>query len=1036
MRITTCLTLCLALILCFVSLRAQDGQLQKYTTADGLPQNTVGGIIQDNKGFLWMTTPDGLARFDGYDFQIWRADFGDTNALKSNGLTAVLEDAQYRIWICTGDGGLSRYNPASGEWRTYLLDSSAQNSPYSNSAFKPMIVGDTALWYLAGWTLQKVLITNEKPKFSHFTLETELEIHKRYVFRDFDFDGDKTLWIASPLGMLAFDLVKEEYLPVPGQLEYPPDSSIISCRFDHRGDLWISPFRKPARIIRKENLYPGARDEPNPYVPAEFGWPIMKMKRMSNGQMFLMGEQGLYTCNYQEEGSGYRAYYPSRHLMSRLVWDAFIDTMDNLWIGTETGLYCDFASQGSFEVIRNENNLVNTTYRIYKDSKNHLWFGGLNEVQAYIPETGEFQIHTINEEPSRKSILISGILEDEDQKLWIAASPDLIKMDRQSGQANALNIEINVPIQFGSLGSFIKDSDGVFWMSHANGITRYNPVTDEWRSYEHEQNTFFTSIAELDRKTLVMVGKHQLHLFDKESFTVEFIPWDSSKPNKYPSYLQLAKMVIVSDNKIMIGAKNGLFIYDPNAKTWRNFTTAHGLPSNVIRALAADTLGRIWMSTNHGIAYFDMSTERISTFNPQSSIGCLEFNSRAVEVDESGVIYFGCDQGVLRIDPTEFVSNQVIPSVEFTSIAVFNKDVKAGTHTETSGLPKIPQNPEYLDELVLDHKHSVFTIGFSALNFFENDRVNYRHRLKGFENEWLEDGTNRSLTYTNLDPGNYTLEVQASNNFGYWGEAVYQLPIVITPPWYGTLLAKISMVLIGSLLAYSLLILRFRAIRREERVKTRINAARMQEREDFRRESAADFHDEAGNKITKINLFTELAHGEAGDNSTMVGYLKGIEDNTKALSSGMRDFLWVMDPDKDTLFDTIYRLQRFGDSMFNTTRIKFNIEGLVAEMQDVKLPMQARKAIIQIFREGIHNCLKHSEAGEVTLEIKLEDENLCICLEDNGKGFNPESHSAPNHYGIKIMQKRAESVGAEFNILSSFGKGCRIEFKAALPHLS
>lgn len=1035
MRITTCLSLFLVLILGFATLEAQDGQLQKYTTADGLPQNTVSNIIQDNKGFLWMTTPDGLARFDGYDFRIWRADFDDPNALKSNGLTAVLEDAERRIWVCTGNGGLSRYNPANGEWRTYLLDSNARNSPYSNSAFKPMLIGDTAIWYLAGWTLQKALITGDTPIFSHYTLHTDLEIHKRYVFRDFDFDGDKTLWIASPVGMLAFDLEDEKYLPIEGQLDYPPDSSILSCRFDHRGDLWISPFRKPTRIIRKENLRPGARDEPNPYVPAEYGWPIMGMKRNPDGQMFLMGDQGLYICNYQEQNTGYAAYNPTKHLMNHLVWDAFTDRMDNLWIGTETGLYCDFAAQGSFGVIRNEGHLVNTTYRIFKGSRNTLWFGALNEIQSYRPETGEYQVFTFNKEPNRKSMLIGGILEDDDQNLWIAASPELIRIDNQHGLAKALNIELNVPMQFGSIGSFIKDSNGDFWLSHTNGITRYRPGTGEWKSYEHEKNTFFTSMAELNQDTLVLVDKDQLYLFDKQNFTTDFIPWKSSEPKKIVSYLELAKMVIVSNQKICIGAKNGLFIYNPQKKEWRNYNTAHGLPSNVVRALAADTLGRIWMSTNQGIAYFDLQTERISTFNPYSSIGCLEFNSRAVEVDESGNIYFGCDQGVLRIDPAEFVPNEIIPPVVFTSIAVFNKEVKAGGLSDESNLPQIPKNPEYLHKLVLDHSHSVFTIGFAALNYFENERVVYRHRLKNFEDEWLEDGTNRSLTYTNLDPGKYILEVQASNNFGYWGESVYQLPIEITPPWYATLWARIAMVLMASLLVYSLLILRFRAIRQEERIRTRINEARMQEREDFRRESAADFHDEAGNKITKINLFTELAHGEAGSNRTMAGYLKGIEDNTKALSSGMRDFLWVMDPDKDTLFDTVYRLQRFGDSMFNTTNIKFNIIGLRAEMQEIKLPMQARKAIIQIFREGIHNCLKHSEASEADLEVKLENDQLCICLEDNGNGFDPDSASAPNHYGIKIMKDRAEGVGAEFEIRSSIGQGCRIEFKAALPHL-
>lgn len=1023
-------------MLCSV-LRSQQNHLHNYTTADGLPQNTVTSIFQDNKGFMWFSTPDGLARFDGYDFKIWRANFKDSNALKSNSITGSVQDVNSQIWVCTSDGGLSKYNPITDEWRTFLLDS-ARNSPYSNSAYQPMIVGDTALWYLAGWSLQKVLINKDPPVFEHFILETNHELRSRFVMRDFDFDGDKTLWVASPIGMVAFDLKKEKFELAPGQNQYHLDSNILSCQFDHRGDLWVAPFKKPTGIIRKKNLRPGAVATANPYVPVEFGWLIVQIKKMPNGQMFVMSSQGLYACDYQNQSDKNVTFDKAKHLTKGLVWDATIDDMQNLWIGTESGLYCDFAAQGSFDAIKNvkvTDERANTTYRIFNDSQNKLWFGALNELQVFDKKKQQFTSFPINSASATNDVLFAGALEDVNQNLWIAAYPNLIKMDPQTGRRSNIKINLDVPLQFEDVSSFINDAAGDFWFGHSNGVTTFNPNTNTWRSYLHYENNYFSSIAALNDTQIACVARDFLYLLNKNTLTTEIVPWNASKPDSLAPYLRLSKMLILHQGYAFIGAKNGFFTYEFQSKKWHFYTTAHGLPSNVIRALAADTLGRIWMSTNHGIAYFDVSTQKISAFNPVNAIGCLEFNSRAVDVDQNGIIYFGCDQGVLRIDPIEFVPNKEIPPVEFTSFKVFNKEVPVGLNNGTQNFPQFTGAIEYAKSLVLNHDHSVFTIGFVALNYFEPAGVMYRHRLVGFEEEWLDDGTNHDLTYTNLDPGNYELQVKASNNFGNWGDTIYTLPIVVLPPWYATLWARISILILLALLLYLLFMWRIKMIRREEEVKLRINAARMQEREDFRKESAADFHDEAGNKITKINLFTELAHSEVNGNQSLIKYLTGIEQNIKALSAGMRDFLWVMDPDKDTLFDTIYRLQRFGDSMFNATKTKFHVRGLENEMQNIKLSMHARKVIIQIFKEGIHNCLKHADAPSVTLEVSLSDTNLHISLSDIGSGFSTHLKNKPNHYGVKIMRERAESIGARFEINSSKGAGSQIDVTAALPHL-
>ncbi len=1024
-------------VLIFGGSIAAQNHYHQYTTADGLPQNTINHIHQDPKGFLWLGTPDGLARFDGYDYEIWRANFKDSNALKGNGITGVVQDTSDRIWICTGTGAISRYNPKTDEWRNYQLDS-ARNSPYSNSAYFPLLVGDTALWYIGGWALQKVLITEDKPVFEHFYLNKEHEHKTSYILRNFVFDGDQRLWMASPIGLVAFNLKTEKFEVAPGQQDYPLDSALKACEFDHNGDLWLASFTKPAQIVRRNRLKPGAIGERNPYVPKEIDQSIFRIKRMPNGQMYLMGNHGLYACDYQNQTETNVAYDESHHLHKRLVWDATIDKDKNLWIGSETGLYCDFAVQGAFEAIKNTSpkSPSNITYRILQDSQSRLWYGSVNEINLYDEKTEEFSTFNIKlDSVPNQNAVITGIQEDANGDIWVAAYPKLIIIDGQSLAISSIDFEVEGLKSYEVLTSFIQDQSGVFWFGRLMGISTYNPKTKRWRTYSHDQRSYFTSLVEVNDSQIAGVNAYNLYFLHKDSLSAELIPKNPVSKDTRRPYIHLAKMIIKHGDRLFIGAKNGLLSYDLKEKWWELYTTENGLPSNVIRALAADTLGRIWMSTNQGIAYLDINSGKISSFNPHYAIGCLEFKSRAVHVDPDGHIYFGCDEGVLRFNPSDFIPSKKTPPVEFTSFKVFNKEVPVGIKDSSSHFPTLSRSIEYTNSLVLNHHHSVFTIGFTALNYFEPEKISYRHRLVGFEDEWLEDGNNRSLTYTNLDPGHYLLEVQASNSFGIWSNAIYSLPVVVLPPWYATLWARTLMLLLAASLVYFLFMWRIRTVRQEEKVRQRIHAARMQEREDFRRKSAADFHDEAGNKITKINLFTELAHGEINENQNLATYLKGIEQNIKALSAGMRDFLWVMDPDKDTLFDTIYRLQRFGDNMFNATESKFHVVGMEKHMQEIKLSMNVRKAIIQIFKEGIHNCLKHADAPSVTLEVQIEENQLKISLGDTGRGFETESEIKPNHYGLNIMRKRAEGIGAELDINSQLGSGCCLRFTGSLPHL-
>jgi len=223
---------------------------------------------------------------------------------------------------------------------------------------------------------------------------------------------------------------------------------------------------------------------------------------------------------------------------------------------------------------------------------------------------------------------------------------------------------------------------------------------------------------------------------------------------------------------------------------------------------------------------------------------------------------------------------------------------------------------------------------------------------------------------------------------------------------------------------------RVRGKAKELEVRARIDRARVEEREKVRKKSSADFHDEAGNILTKITLFTELALRSEEKESRLSEYLHNIEENTKALSGKMRDFIWALDPGKDTLYDTLIRLKLFGNSLFQYSEIQFTSIGISEELTSVELPMEDRRALVLILKEAMNNCLKHSRCQAVTLGFKYEKDVIEIKLTDNGSGF--DQGNPGEGYGLRNMIARANKIGATLDISSSNGSGTEIVFRKRL----
>jgi len=303
----------------------------------------------------------------------------------------------------------------------------------------------------------------------------------------------------------------------------------------------------------------------------------------------------------------------------------------------------------------------------------------------------------------------------------------------------------------------------------------------------------------------------------------------------------------------------------------------------------------------------------------------------------------------------------------------------------------------------------------------------YQFKLQGYNENWIYNGNNNTATYTNIPSGEFIFKVKGSNNDGIWNEEPKQLFIKVLPPWWKTWWAYLIYGLAITAVIYGWI--RWQVNQRTLKINqlAKIQKARYEERELLREKNAADFHDELGHRLTKVSLFLELAEREAQDNSNLITFLNKIKTNTMDLSEGIRDLIWSLDPKKDTLFQTIIRLQEFGDRLFEFSKINFIMESIEDRLEEIDLELETRKHLLMIFKEAMNNSLKYSEAEKAIFLTQTESDYVEIIFKDNGKGFDP--FQKRKGYGLKNMKDRAKKINAIFDLKTDIGEGTEIRLK-------
>jgi len=764
---------------------------------DGLSQSTVLAILQDQFGFLWIGTEDGLNRYNGYTFKVFRPDLNNPDTISDRWVISLFEDSQGYVWIGTRQGGLNRYDPQTGKFSYYLHDRSNPDSISSNNVTAILETRKGELWVGTNYGLN--LLDRETGKFQRFNSDTDVSttISSNLITSLFE-DSRGILWIGTEDGRLnRFNSATKNFISYvydPKNYTAVKGKSINSIVEDHNGDLWIASYDGLQRfkpIDSSFTAYKHSRAEPSSLVSDT----ILSLYLDRSNTLWAGTNEGLDRFVPDTNSFVHYQHNPSDQtsLDNNNVLSIYEDKGGVLWVGTFGGGLNKFnKGQSKFAYYHHEPNnpnslSVNHIFPIYADLNGNVWIGtyggGLNR---FNPRLGLFT-HYLHEPENPSSIPsndIYSVYVDNSGTLWVGTAEALSR--RNPSSVNFTHYTNNPAnpqsLAGGPVRVIYQDSKGFLWIGTANGLNLLDTSSGKFTHFQNNlskpesiSSNNITAIYE-DRDGVLWIGTFDngLNRFKRDTGT--FVRYQRNRDD--PQSLSddsISAIYQDRDHNLWIAtAGGGLNLYHPESNTFQHYTEKDGLPNNVIYGILEDELGHLWLSSNYGLSRFDPKQGTFRNYTDSDGLQSNEFNMGAFAKGLDGIMYFGGINGLNAFYPSEVKDNIYAPPVILTSFT-------PGGQPD----PSLPQAEE-LNQITLGWPNNNFAFEIAALSFAEPGRNQYAYKLEGFDKDWNYVEASREGRYTNLAGGTYTLRFMGTNNDGIWNESDQAIQITVIPPFWQT----------------------------------------------------------------------------------------------------------------------------------------------------------------------------------------------------------------------------------------------------------
>ena len=823
-------------------MKAQTGKF--YSTDKELSNSLINAVYQDRKGFIWIATENGLNKFDGTRFSIYRHNATDSTSLKNNYVRTLFEDSRGNFWIgCIN--GLQRYDRATDNFHELFISrKDGRKNPHITSIIERRN-GD--LWIATSGQGAISLKKNSNPASFHIETELTDRIGSNYLNVIFE-DSRQNLWIATEeKGLYRYSPESKELKSYKAPYHIAGDDVSAICE-DAHGQIFVGTLTKG--LFRLSSRQEGNFE------------PVLYQNRMNlNIRTLIIDTRGKLIIG--TDGEGVKEYQPQQDIIvdseinagpfdfSKSKVHSLIEDKDhNLWLGIfQKGLILVPGISNKFDYYGYKsihNNTIGSScvMAIHTDEQATIWIGTDNDGLYAINDQGKQLRHYTHQAGNPQSVpgTILCLYEDSNQELWLGSYFDgLARMNKQTGTCQDATSLLQGNLNAGKpkVSCIIEDKNKNLWVgTYGSGLYKINLPTQHVTYYESTRNenddwsinrlpNDWISYLLEDREGMIWIGTYKgLAVLNPQ--TDNFINYKKQN-NLLPGYV-VYSLLESSNGEIWAGTSEGLVCLNKDRLTPVLFTTADGLPSDIICGLAEDEKKNIWISTHQGISKLNPPEKKFINYYAGDGLQGNEFTRTAVFKDKRGKIFFGGTNGVTAFYPQDITEIKKEMNVLITGFHVANRPVKKG---DKSGNNVITDTAVMdTEQFTLAYNENTFSIDFSVLEFSNPDRISYQYKIKELGDEWIstQPGTNR-VTYSSLKPGKYTFSVQARdhNNFSN----IRTVTIAITPPWYQTWWAKVIWGCLGALLIYALTMYILSRIRHRQEVMRQkhmeqINEAKLQ----------------------------------------------------------------------------------------------------------------------------------------------------------------------------------------------------------------
>lgn len=1021
------LFLLMALLLMAVQTPAQQRTLyfEKINDQNGLSHNRVNCITQDLRGFLWIGTNDGLNRYDGQNFKVFRNEPGNSTSISGNIISDLVVDDDGVLWIATIDGGLTRYDyrlPAKEQFRQY------KHLPGDSSSIPVNIVNDIyddqkgSLWLAtSGSSIVKLnkktgqftslLLTRTtalvlcpdasgtiwvgrqgggllKINPQTFTASTDSRYDNLYsklphaVITSLYRDAENNMWFGS------WDKLLYEYNARTG-MEKVYSSSTVTGTFtndeikcfaeDAEGRLWMGGKTEGLQVLdKKTGIFTRYKNEPELNGSISDN-EINCIYVDRNGSTWLGTGKGINVL-HRKQDQFVQTFLPDYQGQNITIYDFFTETDGGLFIGTSNGIY--YRKPGQIQLTHHPlsyKGVPLAVTKFYKDSRGTFYIGTNYSLFTYDHASGRIQILPNTEKDLVMSKIIEsrvvGITEDiMDNHSVLMVIPyghylayyDLVAKNWVSRLDTAKKIISRFNLKDNLIRKIYNAPDGHIWLANAKeGL-------GEWKRSPAPQ--------------------------------IEYYRNDPNKPGALSSN-NVFDITSDKKNNLWISTYGGGLNYFDVAA--RNFSH---IPScgNLVEGIQADAKENIWMIVAGDLHRYNPSDKTCSSFRlpdmeKTGGISGYLYKAPGGELFAAGRNYF------IAFDPLKITESKTQPQVHFTGFEIFNQSFS---------------NLLYQDKVTLKYKQNYFTIEFAAPGFSGGTPVQYAYKLEGFSSEWIETGTRNFVSFSNLQGGNYTLRVRATNTPGVWSPNEAVLKIRVIPPvwkrWWFYLLCVV--VIAGSI--YALYRYRVNEILKRQAMRNKI---------------ASDLHDNIGSTLSSISVYSQVAEIQSRKQNTTAldDVLQKIGNASTEMISEMNDIVWAIKPGNDTMEKMTARMESYAKPLLAAKNISFTFS-FSNDLDKTSLEMSKRKNVYLIFKEAINNALKYSGCTQLDVSLTHSRSRLQMTITDNGKGFDRETVVRSNSgnmggNGLKNMEMRALEMKGQLMIHSEPGKGTTVGLECPIP---